>query len=88
MIGFFLDVLHLVAAGALSLLGLDYERPADCETAFSPAAHVAQVRFLEPGEHPAAPPAPNAAEASRGGDYVLVDCAAAPSLPEVRIQRI
>jgi len=42
MFGLFFDLLHLIAAGALSLLGLDYDRHDDCER----AALDARVEFV------------------------------------------
>mgnify|MGYP006312827871 CR=1 FL=1 len=59
MLGFFFDLLHAIAAGAVAVLGLGYDRdPEDC--ARMSLLGQAQLISYEPGTSPAAEPGEHA----------------------------
>ena len=52
--GIVFDILHLAVGALLAVIGLGYEREADCPPVrFEPAAHVETTQAVEPGERDA-----------------------------------
>lgn len=80
-----IDILHLVLAGAMSLIGIEYDRAPDCDPVqVEPAAYyeIAGASAASGTVYLLAPAAPSAAQP-------VSDCATAPasvSLPRPRVR--